>query len=180
VRTIQTLFEEIQTHHKPNAPASIEEITRWEEASGYVLPTDLKEFYQLTNGASLFKEPPGLYGDAQVYQYYIDRVEHIGRVRVDLLGEEGDDDQYAPASWYGVCDIEADYVAIDLATVKGSFCLVIDCWHESFGWTGDSKIIAQSFTEFLDQLLQSKGDQYWLDSDFKHYGYFNYDPDAAS
>ena len=87
-----------------------------------------------------------------------------------MCGEDTDD--ICPPSWYTLADVQdSNYVAIDLNSPDGQTYPVIDCFHETLGWLGDyHKIVALSFTEFLQRALDGDRMLYWLAADFKGYG----------
>jgi hypothetical protein len=63
-----------------------------------------------------------------------------------------------------------NYVAIDLPPKPSGEVWFIDCFHETIGEPGNNKIIAVSFTEFLDRALLGSRIHYWLEPDFGGYG----------
>jgi cell wall assembly regulator SMI1 len=154
------LIERIRREHKFNPPLPEVQIAAMEEQLEYKLPDDLKEFYRYCNGAALFE-------DAN-WPFTFVPLEEFHRVTIDILGEE--DDEWAPytKSWYSVCDVwDGNYIAADLSSVNGSHCWLIDCFHETYS---DGDVIALSFTEFLEQALNSEGGHYWLNANFRSYG----------
>jgi hypothetical protein len=66
---------------------------------------------------------------------------------------------------------DGNYVAADLSSVNGSYCWMIDCFHETYG---SDDVIALSFSEFLQQALDTGPEFYWLQENFKSYGAFYY------
>ena len=160
---MKELIEQIQKNHKFAPPLPVEQIDEIEKQLGYNLPLDLKEFYTFCNGASLF---PDRWGE---YAYDFVPLEKMRRVRIDVLGVDEDyHEEVNTTSWYSLCALtNGEFVAVDLSSVKGDSCYIVDCWHEEFGL---GSIIALSFTEFLAGALASGGEQYWLKPEAPDYG----------
>lgn len=159
---IQELIQQVREKHVANPPSAEAQIAHLESSSGFKLPEDLKSFYRACNGAELFAEG----GNAP---YTLLPIEQVKRTRELIFGE--DDDTWAPASWYGICDVmDGNFIGIDLNSRDGRTFSVIDCFHETHGSPGGNTIIALSFTEFLRDALASRGRQYWLDEHFHRYG----------
>jgi antitoxin YokJ len=163
MKSIQALFEVIKVEHEVDAPLDASKITSAEQKLGYPLPDDLKEFYSLSNGAMLrCQYEAGIYNEVGIYG-----LEYVERIRTVLLGESGDDDECAPPSWYAICRVQSGYIIVDLATVQDNHCLFYFSWEDSTGWEEDSPIIARSFTELLNRLIESEGEKYWRRDNFE-------------
>ena len=153
---MKELIERVKRDHHFNPPLPELQIRALEEKLEYTLPEDLRAFYRLCDGATLF-------GD----EFRIVSLAEVRRVTLDIFGEE---DELTPhtKSWYSVCDVQdGNYVAADLASVEGSYCWLIDCFHESYS---DGDVIALHFSEFLERALASRGRRFWLSENFKSYG----------
>ncbi|WP_337104229.1 SMI1/KNR4 family protein [Paenibacillus sp. YIM B09110] len=126
----------------------------------HVLPPDLKEFYEVCGGKLLFNDSD--------FSYRVLPPMEFKSANLEILGEEVEDD--ITNDWYTVVDCgNGDFITIDLHPERLGRCY--DSFHETHGLVGDTPIIALSFTELLQQLLQHKGKLiYWLDENFKALG----------
>lgn len=62
-----------------------------------------------------------------------------------------------------------DYISIDLHQDRLGKCY--DSFWDRHGVVGDCPVIANSFTELLERLVQNSGERwYWLNEDFKSLG----------
>lgn len=124
--------------------------------SSHMLPIDLEEFYKECGGMQLFNDSD--------FPYRIIPATEINLANLEILGEEVEDD--ISNNWYTLIDCDnGDFVTIDLHPERLGRCY--DSFHETHGLIGDTPIIAMSFTELLQQLLQHKGKLiYWLDESF--------------
>lgn len=159
---IQELVDQIFEEHVPYPPAENFQIEQFESQIGLKLPDDLKQFYIRCNGAKLFQH-------TQATPYTLLPIQQVKRTRIAIFGE--DIDEFAPASWYAICDVmDGNYIGIDLDSQDSQTYSVIDCFHETHGTPGGNAIIAQSFTEFLNDALASGSRPYWLNEGFHSYG----------
>ncbi|QRK13599.1 SMI1/KNR4 family protein [Archangium violaceum] len=150
---MDVLLEEVSRQHFPNPPATLHQIEDFERRAGWRLDPDLRAFYSHCDGARLFKR------DDEIYQ--ILPLSKIIRARVAILGR--DLDEYGPSSWYAICDTgDTDYVAVDTSKTANGRYPLLDCFHETFTEPGSNKLIALSFSDFLEQALRSDGHLYWL------------------
>ena len=129
-------------------------------ASEHRIPDDVLEFYRVAGGAALF---PG-----SNYDYSIvgpEEVRPANRV-LRLDPEEGDISE----AWYIIAvDSGGEYLTIDLDSTRLGKCY--DSFHETHGLVGSMPIVARSFTELLQRLLDNRGDYpYWLRDDFTGMG----------
>jgi cell wall assembly regulator SMI1 len=158
-RRIRELFEIVRRDHTFNLPLHETRIEELERQIGYKLPADLKEFYKLCNGATLFED----------WSYRFVPLDEMRRVRIDILGVDEDWPDAPTDSWYSICDVQdGNDIAADLASVRGTFCWILNCFHEEFPFVA---IIALSFTEFLGRALKSRREHFWLEEGFKRHGY---------
>jgi antitoxin YokJ len=127
---------------------------------GHILPADLRYFYEVTGGATLFDSEPS--------PNIILPSEQVELTSLAVLGDvlEGD----ISASWYAlVFDGNGDYLSIDCHPERLGRCY--DTFHETFASPGSTPIIATSFTELLVRLLQGGGRyQYWVAEGFQPLG----------
>jgi hypothetical protein len=127
---------------------------------GLKLPDDLRQFYDLCGGIDLFVGSD--YGISIVSPKLLLPTNHV------ILGKEFPDD--ITHSWFTIgATLDREYLSIDLAQERcgrsyGSF-------HEIHGIAGSSPIIANSFAELFERLINSRGGHwFWLDPDFADYG----------
>ena len=114
------------------------------------LPEDLEYYFKHYDGIQLFEDQP--YG-----------VEIVGlndfRVTNEVLFPEDD------VIWE---ELE-QFISIDLDEDRKGYCY--DSFLETHANPGSSLIIAKSFTELLEKLLESKGENwFWIKDDFVGYG----------
>ena len=126
--------------------------------SPLVLPQDLIAFYRRCGGLELFKE--------EVFGFRIVSPQEFVPANPVLLGNFYLENRYefdadASGAWYLIArGIKSDeFITIDLNVTKNGYC------YDSF-WevhaTGNSKVVAQSFTELIERLYAARGtDLYW-------------------
>jgi hypothetical protein len=147
------LLEEVSRDHFPYPPATPEEIEEFEQRAGWKLDPDLRAFYLHCNGAELLKRLPNT-------PYRVLPLSKIVRARVAIYGE--DDDQWGPASVYALCDVQdGNYVLVDVSEENGRYPL-FDGDHEAWPDPAYCKQVANSFSEFLEQVLRTRRNLYWL------------------
>ncbi len=119
------------------------------------LPKDVLEFYTLTGGALLFSESP--------YSIEIVSPKNFVRANPIIRGDSGEDD--ISFDWYIVATSGEQYITIDLAPSRLGRCY--DSFWDCHAIKGSCPIIAMSFSELLERLHDSKGENlYWLESQF--------------
>ncbi len=152
--SLRPLLGEIARLHRPNPPATPEELAAFEQRMGWRLDPDLRDFYLGCNGADLFNplDPP----------YRILPLSVIVRARVAIRGQ--DDDSRGPADWYALCALhDSNYVLLDVGRQEQGRYPLRDGYREGFPDPLDCKQIASSFSEFLAGALRSGGHWFWLD-----------------
>ncbi len=123
------------------------------------LPKDVLEFYTLTGGALLFSESP--------YSIEIVSPKNFVRANPIIRGDSGEDD--ISFHWYIVATSGEQYITIDLAPSRLGRCY--DSFWDCHAIKGSCPIIAMSFSELLERLHDSKGENlYWLESQFTDLG----------
>ena len=148
------LLEEVSRDHFPHPPATPEEIEAFERRVGWTLDPDLRAFYLHCDGAELIKRLPNT-------PYRVLSLEKIVRARVAIYGE--DDDQWGPASVYAICDVQdGNYVLVDLARQENGRHPLVDGYHEAWPDPKYCGPVASSFSEFLEQVLRTRRNLYWL------------------
>jgi len=151
---MRDLLQEVSRDHFPRPPAKPEEIEQFEQRVGWKLDPDLRAFYLHCNGAELIERLP----DAP---YQILPLAEIVRARVAIYGE--DDDKWGPASVYALCDVQdGNYVLVDVAREESGRYPLIDGFHETWPKPEYFRQIADSFSEFLEQILRTRRSLYWI------------------
>jgi len=150
---MSSLLEEVSRDHFPRPPATPEAIESFEQRVGWKLDPDLRAFYLHCDGASLIQRPDS--------PYEILSLSQIVRARVAIRGQ--DDDSRGPASMYALCYVrDGNYVVLDVSRqVNGRYPL-IDGDHETWPDPYYCGPVAESFSEFLEQVLRTRRSLYWL------------------
>jgi hypothetical protein len=134
-------------------------------AEGHVLPADIREFYSLCGGITLFAD--ALYAITIVPP---EEVRPLNATLLDVVDEDVKEALLADisSSWYTVAfDGNTQRITIDMGAERPGLCYDSD-W-ERHPWC--SEIIAKSFTECLSRLIRANGQLwYWLEPDFPGYG----------
>lgn len=150
------LLEEVSRDHFPHPPATPEEIEEFERRVGWKLDPDLRAFYLHCNGARLFKTPTDC-------PYGFLPLSKIIRARAAIFGKRNDNDAHGPASVYAICDVQdGNYVLVDVSRQESGRYPIIDGDHEAWPDPAYREQIAHSFSDFLEEVLRSKGRQFWL------------------
>ena len=162
---LENLFSEIEKLHSFELADNPFEIDEFEKRFGYKLPDDLKEFYRRYKTVKLFDSEWGA-------SYRFVPVNEMKITGYDIYGDSANPEEFLwPKSWFTVCDVlDGNYLSVDLSSRKGDECNYIDCFHETYGTPGESKVIAKSFRELLEQSLMRGKEQFYLDNSFKDYG----------
>jgi len=120
------------------------------------LPSDLREFYNICGGLEFFIDTD--------YKINIVPPEKFALANPVIVGDlcEGD----ISSKWYIIADDgNGDYLTIDMSEERRGRCY--DSFHETHGVVGECKVVAMSFSELLERLLENNGKYwYWLDKDF--------------
>lgn len=125
-----------------------------------VLPADLRAFYELAGGADLYKGTD--------YPAIIVEPGEVVPANPLIIGEQVDDD--ISSFWHIIAsDGAGEYLTIDLQPDRVGRCY--DSFSDRHGVAGSCPIIAQSFTDLLDRLLDNQGQHwYWLRPSFVSLG----------
>jgi hypothetical protein len=125
---------------------------------GLELPPDLQEFYQLAGGASLFGDK---LGGARAR---IVAPQEFVPVAEAIMGEPITSGPFP--WWFAVADVQdGNYIAIDLNPAHQGLCY--DAFHETFTEPGYVAVVASSFSDLLERLLNHGNEStYWLQDDF--------------
>ncbi|MED2011232.1 MULTISPECIES: SMI1/KNR4 family protein [Brevibacillus] len=127
------------------------------EIKGYHdLPNDVREFYTLCGGVSLFQNADYPVNIVSPQEFILANLVIVG----DLCEED------ISSNWYIIAnDGKGEYLTIDLSQERLGKCY--DSFFDRHGVVGESQVIALSFTEFLERLVESRGGYwYWLQEDF--------------
>lgn len=155
---IKELISQIGTlsHCYVLEPAGLPKI----DETKHILPEDLKEFYSLCGGLVLFENKD--------YTIYVVSPDKFVLANPIIVGELCEED--ISSNWYIVCnDGKDEYLTIDLEKDRLGKCY--DSFFDRHGLVGESQIIATSFTDLLERLIDNKGQYwYWLRDDFKSLG----------
>jgi hypothetical protein len=74
-----------------------------------------------------------------------------------------DTDEWGPASWYVIADLpDSDRIIIDVSAPLDGRYPIIDGFHEASLSPEECKRIADSFSQFLEQMLRHEGRAFWL------------------
>lgn len=126
----------------------------------FSLPQDLLEFYELCGGLDLFRGAD--------FGISISSPEELKPSNLVILGESFPED--ISHSWFIVAHtVDREHLSIDLSRERAGRCY--DSFHETHGIAGSSPVIANSFSELLGRLLDSRGGHwYWLSPEFEELG----------
>jgi hypothetical protein len=148
------LLEEVSRDHFPYPPATPEEVEEFERQAGWRLDPEHRAFYLHCNGAELIKRLPNT-------PYRMLPLSKIVRARVAIYGE--DDDRWGPASVYALCDVQdGNFVLVNMARSENGRSPLFDGYHEAWPDPQYCRQIASSFSEFLEQVLRTRRNLYWL------------------
>jgi hypothetical protein len=125
-----------------------------------VLPDDLKMFYTLCGGMSLFED--------RAYPLSIVPPNRFVLANPIIIGEIVEDD--ISATWHIIGDdANGDYITIDVSAERPGRCY--DSFNDCHGVAGSCPIIATSFTDLVSRLYENRGQYwYWLRPDFVSLG----------
>jgi hypothetical protein len=125
------------------------------------LPPDVIRFYQRFSEARLF-------GDSCDPRYQILPPEKFVQIGEAVPGGEATT-VGIEQSWYALVDVrDGNFFGIDLLPERLGWCY--DCFHETYGMAGYCKVLAQSFTELLNYIVEGGDKAFWLADDFHGYG----------
>lgn len=121
------------------------------------LPNDLKQFYEKCGGMSLFPNKRFGFKIVNPQEFIVANPVIVGDIcEYDIS-----------SNWYIICSYkESNYITIDLQKDRLGRCY--DSFWDRHGVVGECAIIAESFTELISNLFNSRGETiYWLDADFQ-------------
>lgn len=128
--------------------------------SKHYLPEDIKEFYELCGGITLFEN--------QSYIANIVSPDEFILANPIIVGELCEED--ITSEWYIIAnDGNGDYMTIDLNPERMGRCY--DSYWDRHGVVGECDVIAITFTDLLQRLVKNSGQRwYWLRDDFASMG----------
>ncbi|KAF2080568.1 SMI1/KNR4 family protein [Flavobacterium sharifuzzamanii] len=135
--------------------------------SNLKLPSDLKYFYENYDSLELFANKP--YGIRIVSLNEFIPTNKRLYPEDDIIWEELEDD--ISNEWFLIAESAelSQYISIDLRKSHLGYCY--DSFLETHATPDENMIIAKSFTELLEKLYSSNGeDWFWLDDEFEPYG----------
>lgn len=126
----------------------------------HLLPDDLRRFYTLCGGATLF--------DNSGYDIRIVSPEEVTLANPIIVGELYPED--ISSTWYILAKmVDSDFITIDLSRERCGRCYA-SFW-DVHGVAGSCPIIARAFIDFLSETLLNRGQYwYWLQPGFKRIG----------
>lgn len=162
---LEDLFFEIEESHTYELTDNPFAIDEFEKRCAYKLPEDIKEFYRRYKTVKLFENEWGA-------TYRFVPVSEIKNTGYDIYGDTADPEGFFwPRAWFTVCDVlDGNFIAVDLSSRKSNECNYIDCFHETYGTPGESRVIARSFRELLERSLENGDQQFYLKEGFIDYG----------
>jgi len=126
---------------------------------GFILPDDLRFYFENYNSITFWEKSN--------YSVKIVGIEGFKKANPIIIGEDAPDD--ISNNWFIIAEDNPQFITIDLFKERLGRCY--DSFWDRHGVVGEQPIIANSFTELLEQLYQSKGDYfYWLQEDFENMG----------
>jgi hypothetical protein len=137
---------------------------------GLQLPPDLATFYSHFSEARLF-------GDASDPRYHIPPPDEFLQIGIAIYGQPTS--QPVQRSWFALAHVQdGNYIAIDCHPSRLGYCY--DAFHETIDLLDYCKIIAHSFTEFMNRAIEAGDDAWWLSDRFETYGYADKLGDSAA
>jgi antitoxin YokJ len=132
-------------------------------ASGsFPLPDDLRQFYEICGGLVMFSNAP--------FVWEIIGAHELVPTNVEVLGEQVDGD--ITSSWFVIARQQGDssaLISIDLGADRLGWCYDSDV--EVHGLVGDSAVLAHSFSELMNELVDSRGQYiFWKAENFTSKG----------
>jgi hypothetical protein len=177
---LDALMARLSSEHttRPEDAAPPDDKTRAESRRDY-LPPDLGRFYtDFPGGVSLFGSP----SDAPYRVLSRKRMKSLDwREEPEIGNSRGPDGR----TWHRLVDLaDGSFLAIDLDMnryrfnpdrkadwdVGKYFSPICHCRLETIGTAGANPVIAYSFSELLQRVLDSRGKLFWLEPGFKSYG----------
>jgi len=135
--------------------------------SELALPKDLNYFFSNYNSLQMFVDKP--YGIKIVSSNEFIPTSKRIYPEDDVIWEELEGDLSNEGFLIAESEQISQYISIDMSKSHFGYCY--DSYLDTHATPGDSQIIAKSFTELLENLYSSKGENwFWLTENFKSYG----------
>lgn len=134
---------------------------------GHIIPEDLREFYNLCGGVSLYRKLPKRLGILPPERVIQANPILLPGLTPEQVAANADDISW---SWYIIAhDYGGNYLTIDLSEGRLGRCY--DSFFDRHAMPGYCPIIARSFTELLTHLFENQREYpYWEVSDFVSMG----------
>ncbi|MFC7443076.1 SMI1/KNR4 family protein [Laceyella putida] len=136
------------------------------------LPDDLQLFYEKFGGVTLFPHAENTYRIVQPQEFKLANPILIADEELlELELNRGNTQLLFTSECYVLVDLgDANYIVIDLNKERHGLCY-LGFW-DSFGVIGETPIIAKSFKELLQKMIESEGEEVWFfeKEDFQDYG----------
>ncbi len=144
------------------------------------LPDDVIEFYNLCGGVELFSYykliEKGKMKDTEHYPCIFVKPEEVVGATKALVGDSAyeeykeDYDKQVYKDWVTIVDLyDGNYIVMDLNEKRLGRCY--RAYWDTYALEGDMPVIAESFTELLEFLVNNKGGYFpFLEDDFSPYG----------
>jgi cell wall assembly regulator SMI1 len=151
IRTILTIFrgsDRVVVHPPAGQP-------QW--TSGVVPPSEVTEFYEICGGVEFLDSVHKKYADYRIVKP--SKVTDIGTATCLEAAAE------PPLSeWFAIGeDDNGEHAAVDLNPHRSGQCY--DVFHETYFDPASARIVAGTFSEFLQRLFE-RGKSYWFDDGF--------------
>jgi antitoxin YokJ len=164
---IRELISVVQTlpHCKVLPPSELPSIE-----DNLLLPPDVKEFYEVCGGMILFENESYSVKIVSPNEVVLANPVIIDEEIIEAEKAKGDYESKISTGWYIIADLDnSDYLVIDFNKNRLGKCY--KAFWDSYPSIGDTPIVANSFTELLNQLVLNKGGYwYFLEDDFKSLG----------
>lgn len=172
---LDELIAKLKSSHKNKKPlcritgrtATAAKLVAWNRKTKLKLPPDFGRFLCEVGACTLHNSPDFQNGG----QVHLLDLEHVVPLRPLVLDEDAD----VPETWFAIADVnDGNYIVMDLSDADGERVDILDGFHETIPY--EATIIARSFTEFLDRMMQDSaysiggggGKEFW--SKFDCYG----------
>ena len=126
----------------------------------HTLPDDVREFYEVCGGAALFKDADYAVTIVPPHEFVL--------ANPVIVGERYEED--ITSNFYIVArEAEGEHLTIDLDAERLGRCY--DSFSDRHGIVGETQIIALSFTDLLNNLINNRGNYlYWIEDDHVYLG----------
>lgn len=136
----------------------------------YIIPEDLIEFYELCGGMVLFENSPYAVKIVSPQEFKNANYEILGSEIVASEIEKGTYENEISKDWFIIADLfNSDYIVIDVNKERLGQCY--KAFWDSYPEVGSSTIIAKTFKELLEKLIENNGSYwYFMRDEFVSYG----------